>query len=256
MAFFKLHKGANKSRSATPALGSVENLRRKVRHRLIGATVLVSLGVVGFPKLFDSEPRPLPVNVPITIHSATTTAASATATTATTSNNHSKLTPLASLTSLQRPPSSSAMITESEEGTREIPPSSGDSIPSTRQALAPKDSSTAARPVHSLPSPPKPKNKDKEKAKSKSKSKSEPEPADKPAKPFIVHLGTFTDSAKARAVRLKAESAGLSTYTQIVERKQEKRILVRIGPMKLRSEADSTAARVRKLDLSASVLER
>ena len=87
-----------------------------------------------------------------------------------------------------------------------------------------------------LPSPPK--NKDKEKTKSKPKSEPEPAAANRPAKPFIVHLGAFTDSAKVRAVRTKVEAAGLPTYVQIVERKQEKRTMVRISPLKSRSEAE------------------
>ncbi|MBV8248253.1 MAG: SPOR domain-containing protein, partial [Comamonas sp.] len=36
-------------------------------HRLIGAAVLVLIGVVGFPLLFDTQPRPIPVNIPIEI---------------------------------------------------------------------------------------------------------------------------------------------------------------------------------------------
>lgn len=46
---------------------SVEDMRRRARHRLIGAAVLVLIGVVGFPLLFDTQPRPVPVNIPIEI---------------------------------------------------------------------------------------------------------------------------------------------------------------------------------------------
>ena len=246
MAFFKLHKGALPSRatarSAHSALGSVETLRRRARHRLMGATILVALGVAGLPRLFDSEPRPLPVNVPITITNPKRLPTSA---------------PIPALSTLP-PVSPASMIVESAEGTRDVTPRPAPRTPSGSAAVsAVSGDAPPARPVLSLPSP-KAKNKDKDKT--KSKAKAEPDPADKtadkPAKPFIVHLGAFTDSAKVRAVRIKVEAAGLPTYTQIVERKQEKRILVRIGPMKLRSEADAAAAKVRKLDLSASVLER
>lgn len=248
MAFFKLHKGANKSRSAASALGSVENLRRRARHRLIGAAVLVSVGVTGFPKLFDSEPRSLPVNVPITII-------------------HPKNTSVSTLATIPSSPMTS-MIVESEAGTRQIIPQSPAQQPPVQQ-LVPKYASPSNRPILSLP-PPKNaaatrtataaavtnKDKDKAKSKSKSKSKSEPEPEDRPAKPFIVQVGNFSDFSKAHAVRVKVESSGLKTYTQIIERKNEKRVLVRIGPMKSRNEADAAAARIRKLNLSASVLER
>lgn len=243
MAFFKLHKGAHPARaaarSAPSALGSVETLRRRARHRLIGATILVALGVAGLPRLFDSEPRPLPVNVPITII-------------------HPQRVPVpAPIPTVPTAPPSSAMIVENEEGTREIPTRPARAMAATANGSG---DIPPTRPVLSLPSP-KVRNKDK----NKSKSKSEPEPAaaadksdksDKSPKPYIVHVGAFSNFSKAHAVRLKVEATGLKTYTQIIERKQEKRVLVRIGPMKSRTEADAAAARVRKLDLSASVLER
>ena len=40
---------------------TVEDMRRRARHRLIGACVLVLAGVVVFPMLFDTQPRPIPV---------------------------------------------------------------------------------------------------------------------------------------------------------------------------------------------------
>lgn len=76
MAFFKFRWPGSKEeaeqpssrRSSRNAQGdSVELLRRRARHRLIGAAVLVLLGVVGFPLLFDTQPRPIAVDVPIEI---------------------------------------------------------------------------------------------------------------------------------------------------------------------------------------------
>ncbi|MDD2546477.1 MAG: SPOR domain-containing protein [Burkholderiaceae bacterium] len=54
-------------RSRTPQTESIEVMRRRARHRLMGAAVLVLLGVVGFPLLFDTQPRPIPVDIPIEI---------------------------------------------------------------------------------------------------------------------------------------------------------------------------------------------
>ena len=42
-------------------------MRRRARHRLIGAAVLVLVGVIGFPLLFDTQPRPIAVDIPIEI---------------------------------------------------------------------------------------------------------------------------------------------------------------------------------------------
>ena len=66
MAFFKFRKSGEDTAAAAPA-ESVEVMRRRARHRLIGAAVLVLIGVVGFPLLFDTQPRPVQVDIPIDI---------------------------------------------------------------------------------------------------------------------------------------------------------------------------------------------
>ena len=74
MAFFKFRwpgqkeQGDKVSKPVRPARAeSIEVMRRRARHRLIGAAMLVLLGVVGFPILFDTQPRPIPVDVTIEI---------------------------------------------------------------------------------------------------------------------------------------------------------------------------------------------
>ena len=71
MPFFKIRSAGQKGADEpTPRRGpaeSVEVLRRRARHRLIGAALLVLVGIVGFPLLFDTQPRPIPVDIPIEI---------------------------------------------------------------------------------------------------------------------------------------------------------------------------------------------
>ena len=57
----------NVRKSQAAPTESVESLRQRARHRVIGASVLVVAAVIGFPMLFDSEPRPVDVDVPIVI---------------------------------------------------------------------------------------------------------------------------------------------------------------------------------------------
>ena len=72
MAFFKFRLPTQNAgevpgnTSNTPA-ESVEALRRRARHRLIGASVLVVVGVVGFPLLFDTQPRPVSTDIAVDI---------------------------------------------------------------------------------------------------------------------------------------------------------------------------------------------
>src|SRR5690349_11458159 len=67
MAFFKFRKGGDESPPARPAPESIEAMRKRAKHRLIGAFVLVLIGVIGFPLVFDTQPRPIAVDIPIEI---------------------------------------------------------------------------------------------------------------------------------------------------------------------------------------------
>ena len=80
MAFFKFRqrgqpsqpeptrgRGRKNEPAAPGPQETIDTLRRRARHRLIGAAVLVGLAIIGFPLLFDTQPRPVPVNAPITI---------------------------------------------------------------------------------------------------------------------------------------------------------------------------------------------
>ena len=69
MPFFKFRRGdaaSAPSAGLTPAQ-SVEVLRKRAKQRLIGASVLVLMGVVGFPLVFDTQPRPVEGDIPIEI---------------------------------------------------------------------------------------------------------------------------------------------------------------------------------------------
>lgn len=92
MAWFKFGKQDATAPQDAPAVpvDTVETMRTRAKRRLIGALVLVLTAVVGFPMLFETQPRPALVDVPIEIpdktkvkpltppvHSATTTPAAA-----------------------------------------------------------------------------------------------------------------------------------------------------------------------------------
>ena len=59
---FKSRKEARTGRN-----DSVETIRRQAQYRLAGAAMLVSVAVVSFSLLFDTEPRTLGVEMPIAI---------------------------------------------------------------------------------------------------------------------------------------------------------------------------------------------
>ena len=72
---------------------------------------------------------------------------------------------------------------------------------------------------------------------------------------FVVQVGAYADVVKAREARMKLERAGIKTYTQVVQAPEGKRIRVRVGPVESKAEVDKLAEKIRKLDLTAQILE-
>jgi DedD protein len=69
MAFFSFRRsGENPSAQQPPMTRPAETvdvMRRRAKHRLVGAVLLVLAGVIGFPWVFDTQPRPSSVDVQI-----------------------------------------------------------------------------------------------------------------------------------------------------------------------------------------------
>ena len=280
MAFFKLRKGGDEHATPAPARESVEAMRTRARHRLIGASVLVLIGVVGFPLIFDSQPRPISVDIPIEIPDKNT------------------VKPLATATQVKPP--ATGFVVESDAGKEVV------SKPSAQIAALEVRPAIVAPAVIAVPAvnasrastgtvsaeasgPVRPVAKPEAKPDVKPVDKPAEKPADKPPvrnddgakaqallegkdmtvqKPassavvsaaatarFVVQIGAFSDAVKAHEARIKLEKAGMKTYTQVVNPKEGKRIRVRAGPFESKGDADKTADKIRKLDLPASVLE-
>ena len=281
MAFFKFRwpgqgeqQQAEKpsKRSRTPQAESIEVMRRRARHRLIGAAVLVLVGVIGFPLLFDTQPRPIPVDIPIDIPDRNKVAplvVPAPVADAPAAKPAAPATPEPAPTAaVQRPaPSRTAAANGLAEGEELVPsarPAPAKPTPAPAPAAAaakPAVKHDAKQPAAPAPSPapePKPAARADDSARARAllegRSTEAPAAASAEEARFIVQVGAFADAEKAREARTKVERAGLKTYTQVVDTKDGKRTRVRVGPFTNRAEADKAAARIKALDLSASVL--
>ena len=281
MAFFKFRwpgqgeqQQAEKpsKRSRTPQAESIEVMRRRARHRLIGAAVLVLVGVIGFPLLFDTQPRPIPVDIPIEIPDRNKVAplvVPAPVADAPAAKPAAPATPEPAPTAaVQRPaPSRTAAANGLAEGEELVPsarPAPAKPTPAPAPAAAaakPAVKHDAKQPAAPVPSPapePKPAARADDSARARAllegRSTEAPAAASAEDARFIVQVGAFADAEKAREARTKVERAGLKTYTQVVDTKDGKRTRVRVGPFTNRAEADKAAARIKSLDLSASVL--
>ena len=239
MAFFKFRKAAAEPVAAAPAVApeSVEALRRRARYRLAGAALLVLAGVIGFPLLFDNQPRPIAVDIPIDIP------------------DKAKVKPLAMApapvqTAQGSEPAAAAAPEPKEEVIIPAKPAKAEAKAADKASdkVADKASDKLAE---------KPADKAADKAADRPADKVADKPADKAADKsgrFIVQFGAYADAAHAHEARMKVEKAGLKTYAQVIDGPDGKKFRVRVGPYPQRSEAEKVAEKIKKLDLPATVL--
>ena len=280
MPFFNFRRGNTSAATLQAAVPeSADALRRRARHRLIGSAVLVLAGVIGFPLVFDTQPRPLAVDVAIEIPGKTTAkplvlpapviSASVPAVVATPA-----LPASAPVTPASRVVSEKVAAAASLTAEEEIVPSKPAPVSTSKASAATKSEAKTVLPPSTRPAL-------KTEAKTEAKTDSRPAAADEGARArallngtamppladtsavseagesserFIVQVGAFADVAKAREARLKLEGAGLKTYTQMAQTADGKRIRVRVGPFATRAAADKAASKIKTLGLSAAIL--
>lgn len=248
MAFFKFRARGQKSeeQAAGPA-ESVDGMRRRARHRLIGATVLVLLGVVGFPLLFDTQPRPVQVDIPVVIPDRNKTKPLGQAA-------GGRVAEPAPAAAARAPADAAVAPTASLDAREEVvaaaPPKADK--PEPRPEAKPESRAHPAEPRE--PAAARGDDSAKARALLEGKNPKDDKSAAADAGRFVVQVGAFADADKAREARMRVERAGLKTYTQVVETKDGKRIRVRVGPYAQRAEADKVAGKIKSLDLPASIL--
>ena len=234
-----MSKSRSVSQGVAAAPESLDAVRRRARHRLIGAAVLVLVGVVGFPLLFDTQPRPIAVDIPIEIPSRQ------------------------AAKPLPAPPKPDATA------------SVKDSLDEREQVVAAGAPAAVPKPAPAEPKPeakPEPKSEVKTEAKPEVKAEPKPEPKsaarpdategaraqaaleDKAVERIVVQVGAYAERARAQEVRQKLERAGLKTYTHVANTPDGERIRVRIGPYGTRAEAEKAADKVKGLGLPTAIL--
>ncbi len=235
MAFFQFRKGRDEPPAAPALAQTVQQMRRRAMHRLIGAALLVLAGVIGFPLLFDNQPRPIPVDLPVVIP------------------DKNKLAPLAVAPALVKPV---VPATAAASAPAQVPPAPAKTVVVVVPAAAPASSPsvTKAPPLVTPVAPAPTQTAEASKAQALLEGK---DPSAKPAAAegrFIVQVGAFAEADKVREVRQKVEASGLKTYTQVVETKEGSRTRVRVGPFADRAEATRAADKIKKLDLPVVIL--
>jgi DedD protein len=266
--------------------GQVQKARAQARRRLIGAVVLLALGVVGFPLLFETQPRPLPRDIPIEMPRPAAASSITPAPTATPrravvlpvvpesppslpSAPPAPTPPVTAVAPLPVPASAAVSATPSASAPHPPPLRASASMhtpasptpppaPATRQAKpAP---ASAAAPAPSPAPTPRPTANDGGRARTLRQGGAGAEAArpaaaaseNKTAR-FVVQVGAYNDTATLREVRAKIEKLGFKSYTQDVEIESGKRTRVRVGPFNTRQDAEAASATLKAAGLPGYV---
>jgi DedD protein len=242
---------------------AVQQARTRARQRLIGAIVLLAIGIIGFPLVFETQPRPIPVDVPIEIPrrdalpplvmppprptatrpAVPTSEAAATTDTTTPGAATTRTTPAAAR-------GSDGAITESGGDTAR------DSIASrvTAHASSPVETprrAASAAVVAVAPASATTRSADGERA----RALLEARPASSADEQrFVVQVGAFADAEAARETRKNVEKLGFKTYTQVAQTSAGNRIRVRVGPFTTRGEAEAALAKAKAAGMNAVLL--
>lgn len=261
-SLFKRAHAAPAAKPVADSADAVQQLRLRARRRLIGAAVLVAIGVIGFPLLFETQPRSIPVDLPIEIPRKE--GAAPLAIPAPLPSRAEVLTEPAPDPVVAQAPSpvveKPKPIEKPAEKVIEKPVEKPVERLVEKPALKPVEKvieKPADRIVEKKPVEAKPVPSGRESA--RVQALLEGKPADKKASEaaagrFIVQVGAYADAKAAQDARMKVERLGLKTYTQAVETADGRRIRVRVGPFGSREDADKAAAKVRGGGLSTAVL--
>jgi DedD protein len=286
MAWFKFGK-QDASVSKDAPVETVETMRSRAKRRLIGALVLVVTAVVGFPLLFDTQPRPVLVDVPIEIPdknkvkplpaptpTSTPAAAAKVDDKASLGGKEEIVSPVpAGSEKIDQKPSV-AVVNSAPSATKTVAPvvpvapdkGTADKVAaakaSAEKAVADKAASDKAAAEKAAAAKAAADKSKAEAAKAQALLEGKATPTAASAAPvtaagserFIVQFGSFADESKAREVRQKVERAGLKTYAQVAETSEGKRHRARVGPFASRAEAEKAAAKIKSLDLPANIL--
>ena len=252
----------------------VQAARLRARQRLVGAALLLVAGIVAFPLLFETKPRPLPLDTPIV-------AARAPGGTQAPGAGAPAPKPVLRAVPTAAPPAPAPAAAASAPVEAPAPvdapppaePAASDAARVAAAAVAVAKSASAAAPAA--------------KAAPVATPAAKPAAVAAPAKPaaasapvaaaagtttaataaeapatasapraarYVVQVGAFSEPATARDVRSKVERLGLKTYTQVVDTDSGKRTRVRVGPFASREEAMQTLARIQAASLPGVVL--
>jgi len=256
-----------RARPAKPApvadVLDVQTARTQARRRLIGAVVLLAIGIIGFPILFETKPRPLPMDTPMEAVRREAAAGGVVVKESAPARTQAVAMPPADAGNEGAASSARGaavvvpvpVTVPAPAAATAVPPVAAKPvITEAAEARAPAVPATAA--VAAAPKAP------------AVKPAASAVPAGIPAKPaaesasgdaapqrFVVQAGAYKEAGKLREARSKIEGLGYKTYTQVVENDNGSRTRVRVGPFPTREEAEAVVAKIKRNGLPAAIVK-
>jgi DedD protein len=261
MGLFSFLQGSSASdNERTGSKDPVQAARSRARRRLIGAAVLLGVGVIGFPLLFETQPRPIPVDIPIEIprkegaptlplpppRAASAAPAVARVSSGVTTNQSVRSEqPVRGEAGTTTAPAAKAAPPKAEAPKTEAPKTEAPKAEAAKTEPRADDGARARALLEG------------QAAQKKSTTVAAAEPAKTAAADgtrFVVQVGAYGEASSARDMRQRVDKLGLKTYTQVAEVDGAKRIRVRVGPFNSRDDAEKAAGTLKAAGLPAAIM--
>lgn len=252
--------------ASSAAAQAVQAARQQARRRLMGAVVLLGIGIIGFPLVFQTQPRPIPVDIPIDIPNRDHAAALPTASPKAPVSPEAVSGAPARVASAAPSPAEPVEVEVLPSARGDAPKPAGHDTPRdqdhanhTKDPAKAEGKDSAKEPAKEPAREPtkdaaKPSAKDGKDAKDLKDSK-DAKDGDKDRGRFVVQAGSYTDLDTVRDVRQKLERLGIKTYTQAAVIEGVTRVRVRVGPYSSRQEAQDVQAKIKAAGVAASLLQ-
>ncbi len=252
---FKSRKEARTGRN-----DSVETIRRQAQYRLAGAAMLVSVAVVSFSLLFDTEPRTLGVDMPIAIPTkdkvqpvvgkqvAQAEAKSGAPSSEGVIDEDSAEASAQAAAKLAAQAAQAAQASQEKQAAAKLAADKAVAEQAAKQQVAQvtaKAENTRAQSIL-----------DGNAASAAPAASANPPRFDYPddGRRRVIQVGAFGENSRARALRQRLLRNGIETLVNVATVKGERLIRIRVGPFTKAAELQTYIDKIKALGLDARVL--
>ena len=252
---FKSRKEARTGRN-----DSVETIRRQAQYRLAGAAMLVSVAVVSFSLLFDTEPRTLGVDMPIAIPTkdkvqpvvgkqvAQAEAKSGAPSSEGVIDEDSAEASAQAAAKLAAQAAQAAQASQEKQAAAKLAADKAVAEQAAKQQVAQVTANAENTRAQSIL--------DGNAASAAPAASANPPRFDYPdyGRRRVIQVGAFGENSRARALRQRLLRNGIETLVNVATVKDERLIRIRVGPFTKAAELQTYIDKIKALGLDARVL--